>query len=169
MPHKLFIKIHEDGLSKIGQHKSIEYFMADHNEKYYAHCEEDWIFENSYDWITESLKIMESDPTIIKVLARFDSPHPVEYDKILEYTTENNMINIINYGILKPWKGNDGILWHGFSWNPGVTRLDLLKEFTPFPKWEQELAEQIHDKGYKVAVLSKPIYKHIGENRSTHE
>lgn len=146
-----------------GQHSSIEKFLKKCRTKgikYYIHLEDDWEFDNSYDWIQESFKILESDPTIIKVLGRKDSPHPCICDK---------SIDEINHGILQPWTGTDGITWNGFSWNPGVTRLDLLKQFIPFPKWEQELAENIHTAGYKVAALEKGIYTHIGDGRSTHK
>lgn len=153
--NKIFITIHEDGLSKIGQHASIEKFISSYQEKYYLHCEDDWQFNNTYDWITRSIEIMEDDPMIIKTLAREGSPHPCNHDKN-------------GYGILDPWAGPDGIVWHGFSWNPGVTRADILKQFMPFPKWEQDLAELIYKAGYKVAELSVPVYKHIGDNRSTH-
>jgi hypothetical protein len=153
---KLFVTIHEDGLSRTGQHASIQNFLKYNNDKYYLHCEEDWEFNNSYDWISESVKIMESDPTIIKVLCRDGSPHPCCHD-IKK-----------GYGLLDPWE-NDGIKWHGFSWNPGVTRMDLLKQFIPFANYEQDVAREIYNAGYKVAELIKPIYKHIGNGRSTHE
>lgn len=153
-----FLTINEDGLTKSGQHNSIEKFLNTVDGKYYLHCECDWLFENSYDWISESVRIMEADPTIIKVLCRNGSPHPCAHDKV--------SASGIAYGILEPWH-NDGITWMGFSWNPGVTRLDLLKQFIPFGKREQDLAEQIHAAGYKIAELSIPIYTHIGDGRST--
>jgi hypothetical protein len=142
-----------------GQHHSIELFIKAGKKfkpKYYLHLEEDWEFQNTYDWIFESIKIMEEDPTIIKVLCRYDSPHPCEFKN--------------GYGILEPWtdpwKGN---IWHGFGWNPGVTRFDLLKQFLPLPKTEQELSKIIYEKGYKTALLEHGVCKHIGEGRSTHE
>lgn len=139
-----------------GQHGSIAEFVKSFSNKYYLHCEDDWEFNNTYNWIAESVKIMEADPMIIKVVCRDGSPHPCAHD------TEKG------YGILDPWY-SEGILWHGFTWNPGVTRLDLLKQFIPFGKWEQDVAEAIYKKGYKVAELIKPVYKHIGDGRSTHE
>lgn len=144
----------------LGQHKSIEKFIMDHKEeKCYLHLEDDWTFDNQYNWIVASLKIMMEDPSIIKVLARKDSPHPCNY---------KYMVNGQPYGILEPWQNTDSIWWCGFSWNPGITRLDLLKKFIPFPRWEQDLGLAIHDAGYKVAVLKNPVYEHIGDGRSTH-
>lgn len=148
---------------QIGQHASIEKFLNDNSDKYYLHLEEDWSFENTFDWITESIKIMEADPTVIKVLARKGSPHPCVHDhELMDHQS------LCKFGYIQPWE-NKGIQWHGFSWNPGITRLDLLKQFIPFPKWEQELAELIFTKGYKVVELEKGIYTHIGEGSSTHE
>jgi hypothetical protein len=154
--YKFFLTIHEDGLTKSGQHNSIENFLMSNKQKYFLALEDDWLFHNTYDWISESVRIMEADPKIIKVLCRDGSPHPCKHDPKL------------GYGILEPWK-NKGILWHGFSFNPGVTRFDLLKQFVPFGRYEQNVAEDIYKAGYKVAELIKPVYKHIGENRSTHE
>jgi len=142
----------------LGQHPAIESLLIFFKCKYYLHTEDDWYYENTYDWISESVRIMEADPTIIKVLCRNGSPHPCVHDKV--------SASGIAYGILEPWH-NDGITWMGFSWNPGVTRLDLLKQFIPFGKREQDLAEQIHAAGYKIAELSIPIYTHIGDGRST--
>ena len=130
------------------------------NEKYYLHLEDDWYFNNTYDWIKASIQIMEADNSIMKVLCRKDSQHPCVHDK---------EVNGIKYGYLQPNWHHEGITWQGFSWNPGVTRLDLLKKFVPFRKWEQDLAEDIANAGYKVAELENKIYMHIGKNRSTHE
>jgi len=169
--YKFLLTIHEDWLTKIGQHSSIQTFLHKITlpEKYYLHCEDDWLFENSYDWIYESIKIMEADPKVIKVLCNSDSPHPCDYNK---FTADISRDNVATYkrafGYLEPWE-NKGIFWGGFSWNPGVTRVDLLKKFMPFPRWEQELAAEIHGVGYKVARLKDGVCTHIGQNRSTHE
>lgn len=147
----------------IGQHKSIEKFLNFAARlKYYLHLEDDWHFHNSYNWIAESVRIMEEDPSIIKVLCRIGSPHPCDHNK-------GGIENANRFGYLQPWTGDDGITWNGFSWNPGVTRVDLLRQFMPFPKYEQELAEKIYNAGYKVAELIPGVYTHIGDGRSTHE
>jgi hypothetical protein len=172
---KVFITIHEDGLSKIGQHTSIEMFIDNRDNKYYIHLEEDWQFENSYDWIRASLRIMQADPTIVKVLCRSDSPHPCTFDRRISISGKKGrpegaqQEEMVGWGIIDPWESTDGILWHGFSWNPGVTRMDILRQFMPFAKWEQDVAREIFDAGYKVAMLESGVCRHAGEGRSTHE
>lgn len=150
---------------KIGQHKSIEKFIDEApDNKYYLHLENDWHFTNTYNWIQASIDIMEADPKVIKVLARKDSPHL----KMDFFGTVNvGGFKCVNIHELRPWE-NNGINWKGFSWNPGVTRLDLLRQFAPFGKHEQDVADAVHTAGYKVVALEQGVYTHIGEGRSTH-
>lgn len=145
----------------IGQHASIEKFLKyKFTDKYYLHCEEDWLFQNYYDWITESIILMEEDQRIIKTLARIDREHPTAFDKWLGKDNAK-------FGYLEPWV-NDNIKWHGFSWNPGITRLDYIKNIPPFDRWEQEVSQKIYNEGYKTIQLSESVYEHIGNGRSTH-
>lgn len=147
----------------LGQHGSIEKFLKEHDEKYYVHLEDDWEFANRYNWIYSSLQLMKFDPSIIKVLAREGSPHPCKHDLSIGVGGES-----LKFGYLEPWQNTDSLWWCGWSWNPGVTRFDLLKQFVPFKKWEQDLGLDIHNSGYKVAELADKVYRHIGENQSTH-
>jgi len=175
---ELFLQINEDGpyngfraeppitnylinpTRGIGQHASIEHFVKTNSCKYYLHCEDDFLFDNYYNWIRVSIDIMEANPQIIKVLARKDSQHPCIHDQEL---------NGHKYGFLQPDWHHVGITWQGFSWNPGVTRMDLLKMFMPFRRWEQDVAEDIAWAGFKVVELENKVYSHIGEGRSTHD
>lgn len=148
--------IHTNGM---GQHASIEAFLRNTRDKYYLHLENDWKFDNKYNWIHASLEIMRRDPKIVKVLCREGSPHPVTHNLDLG--------NGILYGYLEPWKSDDGTVWSGFSWNPGVTDASILRRMIPFPKFEQQLAERIWKFGYKVVEMKPAIYTHLGEGRST--
>lgn len=153
--------VHTNG---IGQHASIEKFLQEApDEKYFVHLEDDWEFDNSYDWISASIAIMEENSDVIKVLCRKDTPHPCEHNK-LTFETPNLFHQ---WGYLEPWE-NKGIVWNGFSFNPGVTRLDILRKYS-FPRWEQELAEMLSQNNWHTAELKRKIYTHIGQNRSTHE
>jgi hypothetical protein len=147
----------------IGQHKSIEKFLNENNDKYFLGCEDDWEFDNYYDWIGDSVTLMNHDTSIIKVLCRADSIHPCVHDKWIT----NGGAKIIRYGELKKWRTTCD--WYGFSWNCGVTRADLLKQIMPFGKYEQDVVFDVFKAGYKTVELEKKVYKHIGDNRSTHE
>jgi hypothetical protein len=140
-----------------GQHHSIDKFLglcaaAAPELKHYLHVEDDWEFDNSEDWIAKSLEIMEQDPTIIKVICRAEHPHECKFEN--------------GWGYVQPavFGGN---MWYGFSWNPGVTRLDLLKKFDILRKSEYELSVEINQAGFKVAYIEKPFYTHIGNGRTT--
>lgn len=156
---------HTDG---VGQHKSIDQFLFyapdSRYDKYYMHLEEDWEFLPNDHFIRASIAIMEKHPEVIKVLARKNSPHPCIHDHTICLSGID-----IDYGFIKDWTNPfDGRLWHGFSWNPGVTRLDLLRKFYPLPAYEQDVDKAIMVAGYKVVELSTPVYDHIGFGRSTH-
>lgn len=162
----------------IGQHSAIESFLSPKlDSKYYLHLEDDWLFDNSYDWIQASIDIMENNPKIIKVLCREDYIHPVECFENLIVSINavgipprTKQKNGPMYGFLQPWADPwHNTLWHGFSWNPGVTRLDLLKEFIPFSKWEQDVSKDVYEAGYRTVILEKGVCKHIGDGRSTHQ
>lgn len=149
----------------LGQHGSIEMFLKQNRgNAYYLHLEDDWEFDGTTEWIKHSIELMEENTKIIKVLAREGSPHPCNHDRELILSPTKSF----KYGFMQPWSSADGTLWNGFSWNPGITRLEALLEFTPFPKWEQELATSIYNAGYLVAELAIPVYKHIGDGHSTH-
>lgn len=140
----------------IGQDRVIESFINSSKNKYYLHLEDDWLFENSYDWIKKSMEILKNNPDVIKVICRDDAEHPCEF-------------NSDGWGYLEPWndpwKNN---LWHGFGWNPGVTRMDLLREIAPFLKTEQQISKSVYDAGFKTVLLEKGVCTHIGFERSTH-
>lgn len=143
---------------RIGQNWNINQALEGRKEKYYLHCEDDWLFQdNNRAWINESLKILRDNPNIIKVINRADAVHPCEF----EHGT---------YGILEkwvdPWVGNE---WHGFGWNVGVTHLDLLSHFLPIDCSEQELSKRIYEAGFRTALLKNSTAIHIGEGQSTHK
>lgn len=140
----------------IGQHASIDKFLKQHQNsgnKYYLHCEDDWEFNKDHqNWIADSIEIMESDPSIIKVLAYGENIHA--------YKTEND----IQYLMPTEFYGN---MWYGWSWNPGVTRFDLLSKYDILNMSEHEKSIKIHNDGLKVAYLPYPLYTHIGGEQST--
>jgi len=136
----------------VGQHNSIAQFVENVQDKYYLHVEDDWEFYNNFNWIKKAKRILQKNPNIIKVVARGENVHPCQFKD--------------GWGIIQP-KEFYGNTWYGWTWNPGVTRLDLLKQFQIRGVSEKDMDNAIHEAGYKVAYLEGDIYKHIGNERST--
>lgn len=152
----LKLEVYND-LYRVGQNWNLNQALQGRKEKYYLHCEDDWLIQdtNKY-WVDESLKILADNPRIIKVINRSDSVHPCDF--------EHGNYGILNHWV-DPWCHVD---WFGFGWNVGVTRLDLLQRFMPIVGKEQDLSKRIHDAGYKVALLKNSTAIHIGGEQSTH-
>lgn len=139
-----------------GQINSIVKFSKEFNEDYYFHCEDDWLFSVYNDFLYDSMEILKSDPSIIKVLSKAENVH---------HTTMATTPTGLNYEVLLPtsFYGNE---WYGFSWNPGVTNFGLLNTLD-LQKSEKDISLEAYNKNYKVAYLSYRYYTHLGNLRST--
>jgi hypothetical protein len=133
-----------------GQIKSISHYFENAHGKYYLHLEDDWFFNprTVQHFIKDSIEIMEQDPNIIKVLSRAEFKMNTEVKNGIEYICETELY---------------GKVWHGFSWNPGVSRLDLLKARN-LDQHEHDINLDVHGLGYRVAYLPYNVYTHIGHN-----
>lgn len=132
-----------------GQIGSICHYMENAKGKYYLHLEDDWLFNHNVNsFIQDSIDIMEQDGNIIKVLAKGVHKMNTELINGIEYITETEHCEQ---------------LWYGFSWNPGVTRLDLLSKRN-LNQSEHDINLDIQSIGYRVAYLPYDLYKHIGQN-----
>lgn len=132
-----------------GQIKSINRFIDSAKGDYYLHLEDDWHFnENVKTFINDSLDIMSKDNSIIKVIARGENRMNAYNENGIEYLDETELY---------------GKKWYGFSWNPGVTNLKLLKNLD-VNRSEHDINLACHNMGYKVAYLPYPLYTHIGKN-----
>jgi hypothetical protein len=106
--------------------------------------------------VQDSIAILESDSSIIKVINRKDPVHPCEFEHH-------------SFGFFNPWVDTwIGNTWYGFGWNCGVTRLDLIKPLLPVESWEQDFSKKVYDHNYKTALLKNSTAIHIGQNQSTH-
>ncbi len=143
--------------------KNIEYYLSNlHGHKYYLHCEDDWDFKNSYDWITASIEIMEKKPDVCKVLARSTNNH----HKLIN----NRTLNDVEYADMAPL--DLGVIWHGYSNTPGVTRVRAMKECMPFVPLsgahaEISIMQKLHELNYKTVHLVKGIAAHTGGDNPT--
>lgn len=148
----------------IGQVSSIDKVYETIDTDYIFHCEDDWEFIKG-GFIEKSLDVLKTDNNIVNVniRVRFDgekgSMHPLEPTK---YLTNNNTFY---YKYVTNYLGE----WHGFSWNPGLRRLNDYLIIKPFIKYknEQGVGKQYNLLGYKSACLEEFYCKHIGNNSVT--
>ena len=137
-----------------GQIKSIDKAYARVKTPYIFACEDDWCFYKS-GFIEKSLEILEKYPKILQVWLREHNDtngHPIV--KLPQFDVET---------MLNPW-GN----WGGFSWNPGLRRLDDYKTLGhPYLYYGQEhiVSKAYMDLGFHSAITPEGYVKHIGWNR----
>lgn len=147
----------------IGQVSSIDKAYSFVNSKYIFHCEDDWEFLD-YGFIEESKEVLESDLKIsnVNIRKRNDgtkgSSHPIEGPYTLDSGKSYYLYQLNYYGV-----------WHGFSWNPGLRRLEDYNNIKPYKQYvnEQGVNEKMKSLGFRAACLNKEYCVHIGENSKT--
>jgi hypothetical protein len=143
---------------RLGQMRSIEQGLKLLSTPYVFHCEEDWEFYDS-GFIEKSFEIIEKDSKVTSVWLR-------SHHEILNY-----------YGIplIKSelgdyfYTGKNGLGSGSFSFNPGLRKLSIALQFTPYTKEDDEgtLCLKFREIGMTSAMINHPFgyVKHIGWGR----
>lgn len=155
------------GGENIGQAESIDLLYSFVNSKYIFHCEEDWVFKGNHKFIEQSLSILENFTTV----------HQVWIRKFVRQWSENwQDFEDFKFGIIKD---NHIDTWNGFSWNPGLRRLEDYKLMFPdgFKKHvtkyksgafiERDCMLNTKKFNYRAAILDECVCEHIGGHNST--
>ena len=147
--------------TRIGQIKALDYLWAEVKTPYAFTMEDDWEFTRP-GFIEDSMKVLESDPTILMTWLAPVEPnnvHPIEWGNS-------------DYGVFK----TQPLLWSGTRFNPALKRkkdYDLIGSYgahTTFEAhrpWraEADIAKVYWRHGFKGAILPQSYIKHIGEGR----
>jgi len=142
-----------ENTTRMGQIKSIDNMYSRIKTKYIFHCEEDWVFTEK-SFIEKSLAILEKNPKILQVWIRDlkdTNGHPVE-----SFCKEYYLLSL----------GYKNV-WNGFSFNPGLRRLEdyhLIENYSKIGH-EKEISIKYRLLGFRAAILPKRHVKHIGHNR----
>lgn len=152
----------------IGQIRSIDRLYSKINTPYIFHCEDDWEFYES-GFIEESLAILEENPKIFTVWLRAHNDtngHP------LTAVTELNSVDPHKL-MAKNYRG----VWSGFSFNPGLRRLEDYLLVSPYDEQpillpmknkhrisEVDLSIKFDQIGFRSAISNKVdgYVRHIG-------
>ncbi len=144
----------------IGAYNSIDRAYETVTTPYIFHCEDDWRFFRS-GFIEESKLLLDAFPEISMVLCRRPGQTAMS-DRILQ-------------GDLREHRGVRFRLaprlahphWLGYSFNPGLRRLDDYRKIGSFHRRGMEIDASIFFKrrGMTMAVLEEPACETIGQKR----
>lgn len=147
-----------DNDCRLGQIKSIDKMYSYIETEYIFHCEEDWLFTD-YGFIEDSIKILENNNKILNVWIRdkYDTNnHPIEESIFICDDIQYSLVSLDYMGI-----------WNGFTFNPGVRRLNDYKLINNYDSvgHEAHISIKYKDMGYRSAILNKKYVEHIGWDR----
>lgn len=148
---------------KLGQIPSIDLAYSLIDTDYIFHCEDDWSFYRE-GFIEDSLEILKKDNNILQVWLR-DLKKDVLIRYPFHYAGKKDCINNINYFHLESTDNT----WKGFSFNPGLRRLNDYLPLKPFHKEgkkaediESELSKKYYQLGKYAVILENSAVEHIG-------
>lgn len=152
---------------QLGQMQSIEKAYSYVTSDYIFHCEDDWEFYRK-GMIEDSLAVLDSDEKVIVVWLRgFED---VSRDRVEEpmKTVKGEGGNVYFYYLKTNAKHpKNGIVWHGFTFNPGLRRTSDYLRVKPISQFDRESAvgKAYFDLGYQAAMLPDGYVRHIGYHR----
>lgn len=135
--------------------------------KYIFHCEDDWEFSGGF-YVEKSRFILESCPGVMQVWLRADNDtngHPVEPH---EWSASNGKETFGWKRLAYGYRNQNGFVWDGFSFNPGLRRLSDYKMIGPYRQYKTENGISL---AYKARLFSAVILsgngfvRHIGDER----
>ncbi len=143
-----------------GQIYSIDRAYSQVRTDYIFHCEDDWQFVRTADFLARSQRILERYPQIIQVSLRGNdcNGHP----NIGQPPFEGFQIQ------MPYWNGG----WGGINFNPGLRRLSDYQKIGSYGRYttygitglghELKLSRMMLDAGYRIAVLDEVVAVHTG-------
>lgn len=143
---------------QLGQIKSIDLAYNKVETEYIFHCEDDWVFYRK-NFIEESLKILESDNSILQVWLRsFDKDIKKHYS--FHSLGQSHEIKGVHFHNLE----SSHNIWQGFSFNPGLRRLKDYKSIAPFSAigHEAEIAIRYNQLKFHAVILANSAIEHLG-------
>jgi hypothetical protein len=147
---------------RLGQIASIDMAYSTVETEWIFHCEDDWTFLRP-GFIEDSMAVLRENPRTLQVWLRdlWDTNgHPPE--RALRRTAGGVQYRRVTTGY--PLAGR---LWHGFSFNPGLRRLEdyrLLGRYGSVGH-ESEIGEFYFRRGFTAAILEESAVEHSGGDR----
>jgi hypothetical protein len=146
----------------LGHHPAVDAMYAEVKTPYIFHNEDDWAFSRT-DFLEDAIKLLQAEPQVSAVCFRATKDMPLsdaDRNKIVEAEAAG-----IKYQRLDALHSQ----WHGFTFNPHLSRSDLWRENGPYSKFEKErhISRFLRAKSKFVAFMLPEACRHIGDGRST--
>ncbi|TXI01207.1 MAG: glycosyltransferase family 2 protein [Pseudorhodobacter sp.] len=146
----------------LGHHPAVDQMYSHVKTPYIFHNEDDWEFFRT-DFLRDAIALLEAVPLITSVCLRDTDDLVHSYDQCSKIVTDE--LNGIRFQRLD----NLHDQWHGFTFNPHVTKLSTWKGlggYSQFAK-ERHVSRHLRSKGQFVAFLRPGACRHSGEGRSS--
>lgn len=130
--------------------------------KYIFHCEDDWEFYRP-SFIEDSMAILETQTDIVMVWLR-SFYHDIMPRHSFHYLGEQEYVGTIGFNQIK----SDSPDWRGFSFNPGLRRLEDYQKVAPVDRFassgsgESKLSIEYENMGMRAVILNNDAVSHIG-------
>lgn len=146
---------------QLGHHCAVDLMYSKVTSPYIFHCEDDWLF-NSDLMLDESIRLLEWNENIGSVCIRQIEDFNLNHDQQSKKITEQH--GDIKFSRLDAAHEQ----WHGYTFNPHVTKLSQWKKFGPYSafKKERHISRKVRRAGTFVAYLQPGSCVHIGVDDS---
>jgi hypothetical protein len=147
--------------NQLGHHAAVDHMYRLVKTPWIFHCEDDWLFENPIE-LNDLIKVLESEKFISSICFRNKSDFslkPEEDKKVI--TTSYCGLDFYRLDQIHDQ-------WHGYTFNPHLTRIDLWQSIGPFSNFKKErhISRAIRKRGLAVHYLVDGGCSHLGADDS---
>lgn len=142
--------------NRLGQMRSIDRLYEQVKTPLIFHCEDDWLFSDT-DLLPASRAVLEAEPraSCVSVRELADLP-PFAQQRLIR-----REVNGVRYALM-PLDTHPE--WFGLTFNPGLTRLALWRQYGPYAEIgsEARISLKMKRNGLTCAFLDPGACRHIG-------
>ncbi len=146
----------------LGHHAAVDFMYKQVNTEFIFHCEDDWVFSDQ-EFLSNATAMLESNSNLTMVCVRDLSDFSIkdsELSKVSACTSQDG-ISFWRLTEVHPQ-------WHGYTFNPHVTRLGIWRGLEGFGKFKKErhISRYMRSLDCYVAYLNPGACRHIGDDNS---
>lgn len=141
----------------LGHHGALDVIYAKIETEFVFQCEDDWLFTKD-DFVTIACTALKEQSTLSTICFRQLSDQPEVFQKSPHLErVETDTLNY--YSLVKAHRD-----WHGYTFNPHITRHAVWKDYGPFQRYRKErhISKKCRKNRLFVAYADPGFCRHIG-------